>query len=630
MERSNQPPKPECCRVEGQAQASKAEAQSRTTAWKRTQGGSQAASGSRTPLKQSSLETTQNHAGGDAVTLAEPNTEETATGEVSGDLPGTKSVAREQRAVWKLGSPAASRGTNCGGQSGQEVQRQEDLPRGQQEQGIRPTHSSPGSGRRCPNLDQGVGTTTQPVKETSAVRATGSSWRTSLRAITNKAAQNPKHRFGDLYRLLNQESLRQCFNALRKEAAPGVDGVTFEEYQRNLESNLADLVRRLKNKSYRARLVRRKYIPKGNGKLRPLGIPTLEDKLVQSATAQILSAIYEADFLECSYGYRPRRKALQAVRQLSDVLHRGRFEFVVEADIKGSFEHIQHEWLLKMLALRVDDGALLGLIRKWLRAGILEEEGRIEYPESGTPQGGSVSPVLANVYLHYVLDLWFERRVRKGQRGQSRLFGFADDFVSCFDYRHEAEAFEQALKERMNKFGLELATDKTQRIRFGPWGGRHNGRFDFLGFEFSWGRGRRGRPTVQRRTSRKKLRGAVQRFTEWIKAERHKPLGELMETLGAKHRGHWNYYGIIGNSKSLSRYYHETNRLLFKWLNRRSQRRSFTWPAFNRLLKRFKVPPPRVVETARGILNLPCRADWNPQQAAQVNLLGDAYRRCVR
>ncbi len=625
MERSNQPPKPECCRTEGQATTPTQGAESRTTGWKRTQGSSQAASGSRTPLKQSSLETTLKHAGGDAVVSAQPNTEETATGEVSRDLPGSQSVAREQRAVWKLGSPAASRGTNCGGQTGQGVQRQEDLPRGI-EQGIRPAHSSPGSGTRCPNPEQGAGTTTQPAKETSAVRTTETSWRTSLRAITNKAAQDPKHRFGGLYRLLNQDSLREGFHALRKAAAPGVDGVTFQEYEKNLESNLADLVRRLRSKSYRARLVRRKYIPKGNGKLRPLGIPTLEDKLVQSATAQILSAIYEADFLECSYGYRPSRNALQAVRELTDTLHRGQFEFIVEADIKGYFEHIQHDWLLKMLALRVDDGAWLGLIRKWLRAGILEEAGRIEYPESGTPQGGSVSPVLANVYLHYVLDLWFERRMRKGYRGQSRLFRFADDFVCCFDYRHEAQAFEQALQERMNKFGLELAMDKTQRIRFGPWGGRHNGRFDFLGFEFSWGRGHRGQPTVQRRTSRKKLRGAVQRFTEWIRAERHSPLSELMETLVAKYRGYWNYYGIIGNSKSLSRYYYETNRILCKWLNRRGQRRSFTWPAFNRLLTRFKVPPPRVVETARGSLNLPCRPGWNIEQVKQVKLYGDAYR----
>ena len=624
MARSNQPPKPECCRVEGQAQVSAQEAESRTTIWRRTQGDSQAASESRTSLKQFSPETILQRAGGDAVASAEPNTETNATGEFVGDLPGSQSVAREARAARKLGRPAVAPDANCGSQAGRSVQRQEEPARSVQ--GIRPARSSLGSGKRCPNPEQGAGRTTQPAKETSAVRTTESSWRTSLRAITNKAAQDPKHRFGGLYRLLNQDSLRECFYALRKDAAPGVDGMTFKEYEKNLESNLADLVRRLKNKSYRARLVRRKYIPKGNGKLRPLGIPTLEEKLVQSAAAQILSAIYEADFLECSYGYRPGRNPLQAVRALTDALHRGQFEFVVEADIKGYFQHIQHDWLLKMLALRVNDGALLGLIRKWLRAGILEEDGRIEHPESGTPQGGSVSPVLANVYLHYVLDLWFERRMRTRYRGQSRLFRFADDFVCCFDYRHEAEAFEAALAERMQKFGLELAADKTKRIRFGPWGGRHNGRFDFLGFEFSWGRGHRGQPTLQRRTSRKKLRGAVQRFTEWIKAERCSPLTELMETLRAKYAGHWNYYGIIGNAKSLSRYCYQTSRILFKWLNRRSQRRSLTWSAFNRLLKRFQVPPPRVVETTTGVRKLPGLPEWSLKQTSQVKLFGEHYR----
>jgi group II intron reverse transcriptase/maturase len=427
--------------------------------------------------------------------------------------------------------------------------------------------------------------------------------------------------------LLNEAALRECFYALRKEAAPGVDGVTFEEYEENLDANLQNLVKRLKQKSYRARLVRRKYIPKSPGKLRPLGIPVLEDKLVQCAVAKILSAIYEADFLDCSYGYRPERGSHDAVQDLTEALFRGRFEFVVEADIKGFFDHIRWDWLFKMLELRINDAALLGLIRKWLRAGILEEDGRIEDPESGTPQGGVVSPVLANVYLHYVLDLWFERVVRKKNRGQGRLFRFADDFVCCFDYRHEAEAFQKMLKERLEKFGLELAPDKTQMLRFGPWGGRHNGRFDFLGFEFSWGQSRtRGHPTVKRRTSRKKLRGAVARFTEWIRDNRHTKVAKLMETLAAKYQGYWNYYGIIGNAKSLSRYYTETNRILFKWLNRRSQRRSYTWRAFNRLLQRFKVPPPRIAETVGGASSRPRRADGHAEQVSQVNLFGTRYR----
>lgn len=526
-------------------------------------------------------------------------------------------MAREERADGNLGGPEKSRRANCGHETGRNVQRQEECS--EATQGIRSVHSSRGK------TGEGADIITQPAKETSVVRTTAQNWQTSLRAIANKAVQNKTHRFGGLYRLLNEANLRECFFQLRKDAAPGVDGVTFEDYENNLDENLRSLVERLKNKSYRARLVRRKNIPKGHGKLRPLGIPTLEDKLVQFAAAQILSAIFEADFLPCSYGYRSGRGPQEAVRDLTETLRRGRFEFVVEADIKGFFDHIQHDWLERMLEERIDDGAMLRLVRKWLRAGILEEDGRIKHPETGTPQGGIVSPVLANVYLHYVLDLWFERKVRKENRGQSRLFRFADDFVCCFDYRHEAMAFEQAVKERLGKFGLELALDKTQTLRFGRGGGGHNGRFDFLGFEYRWEKSRKGFAIVKRRTSRKKLRGAVERFTEWIRKERHGKIGELMKVVAAKHRGHWNYYGVIGNSKSLGQYGFQTCRILFKWLNRRSQKRSYTWGTFNRLLKRFAVPPPRIVEGAKDKYELRDKPEMSLLQTLGMNLWGEHY-----
>ncbi len=622
--RPNQPPKPECGPAPGESPVAAGGA-GRTTAGKRTQGNSQAASGRRTPLKLSSLDILR-HAGGDGVASPEPKKEQTAHGEVCRNLPGSQRVAREERNDRNLGGPADSRRANRGHETGRGAQRQEVRSKGKQ--GDRSVRSSQEQGHG-PDPGQGTDTTTQPAQETSAVRTTDARWPTSLRAIAKKAVQDKTHRFGGLYRLLNEESLRACFYQLRKAAAPGVDGVRFEDYEQNRDANLADLAQRLKHKQYRARLVRRKYIPKGPGKLRPLGLPTLEDKRVQYAVAQILSALYEADFLPCSYGYRPARRPHEAVRELTDTLFGGRYEFVVEADIKGFFDPIRHDGLLKMLAQRIQEGALLGLIRKWLRAGLLAEDGRVEHPQSGTPQGGVVSPVLANVYLHYGLDQWFERRVRKENRGQSRWFRFADDFVCCFDFRHEAAAFEKALPERLAKFGLELAPDKTQTLRFGRGGGEHNGRFDFLGFEFRWEKSRtRGQPYVARRTSRKKVRGAVAQFGEWIRAQRHQKLRHLMKTVAAKHRGHWNYYGVIGNSKSLGHYRTETCRQLHDWLNRRSQRRSYSWGAFHRRLNRYAVPLPRIKETGRGKLEGPERAGWSATEAARVSRFGAHYVAC--
>jgi len=342
--------------------------------------------------------------------------------------------------------------------------------------------------------EEGVNRTTQSAQATRTVRVTEQDWQTFLRAIAEKAHRDKQHRFGDLYRWLNRDVLRLCFYRLRKDAASGVDKVSFREYEKNLEANLQDLEERLKRKAYRARLVRRKYIPKGKGKLRPLGIPVLEDKLLQVAVTQILLAIYEVNFSTDSYGYRPGLSAHDAIRALTRELQFGGHHFVVEVDIKGFFDNIRWDWLERMLAERINDGAFLRLIGKWLRAGILEEDGKVIHPQSGTPQGGVISPVLANIYLHYVLDLWFERVVRPKQQGRCRMIRYADDFVACFEYRHEAIAFEPALKTRLGKFGLEVAEDKTKILRFGHNGGPHNGRFDFLGFEFYWEPDRGGAP----------------------------------------------------------------------------------------------------------------------------------------
>lgn len=419
---------------------------------------------------------------------------------------------------------------------------------------------------------------------------------TSLRGIANKAAKQRKHRFGNLYELLNEENLRWCWQFLRKEAAPGIDRVDYAEYQAELDTNIHDLVDRLKGKRYRARLVRRHYIPKPNGKLRPLGIPTTEDKLLQLAVAKILEAIYEQDFLDCSYGYRPGRSPRDAVKVLTDELQYGKYCWVVEADIKGFFDNIDHDWMLRMLQERIDDNSFLRLIQKWLKAGILDTDGEVIHPATGTPQGGIVSPILANLYLHYVLDLWFEKHIKPICQGSALLIRFADDFVCAFQHKKDAEWFMEQLGTRLGKFGLETAPDKTRLLRFCRYDIPGSGRFDFLGFEFRWEEGRNGGRFVKRRTSRKKLRASIANFTDWIKKARHQKTSRIFSTLNPKYRGYWNYYGVIGNSASLQRFFYTTQRLLFKWLNRRSQCRSYTWDGFNALVNYYKVERPRITE----------------------------------
>ena len=559
-------------------------------------------------------------ASGDGVSVPEPKTEMPEEGEGIKGLPGSKSVARDEADARNRGGPESPCRTNYEGQAGRAAQRQEAMP-GTSGVGSANTIQRQGA---SPDAGEGADRATQSAQATSTVRTTEADWQTFLRAIAEKAFTNKHHRFGDLYRWLNQDVLRLCFWRLRKDAASGVDGVTFQEYERNLESNLADLAGRLKRKAYRARLVRRKYIPKGNGKQRPLGIPVLEDKLLQIAVTQILLAIYEMDFLPCSYAYRPGRSAHEAIKDLSQELQFGGHNFVVEVDIKGFFDHLQWEWLERMLGQRISDEALLNLIRKWLRAGILEEDGKVTHPQTGTPQGGVISPVLANIYLHYTLDLWFQRVVQPHQRGRCWIIRYADDFVVCFEYRHEAEAFEKALKERLGKFGLEVAADKTKLLRFGHNGGPHNERFDFLGFEFYWEPDRQGKPRVKRRTATKKHLAALQRLKDWIKQHRSEKLGWLMKTLSSKLRGTWNYYGLIGNFRRMQLLYNETCRALYKWLNRRSQRKSLSWPALNRLLARFQVPPPRIVEKVGR--DMPCQRELSFCQT----LVEFPLRRAVR
>lgn len=417
---------------------------------------------------------------------------------------------------------------------------------------------------------------------------------TFLRALSIKAGTAKAHRFQNLYGCLDESLLRLAWSKLNKHGAPGIDRVTIAEYGEKLDENIPALVERLKRGEYRSRLIRRKYIPKGNGKERPLGIPVVEDRLLQGAVRLLLEAIYEVDFLPLSYGYRPGVGAQKAVKDLTYELQFGRYGHVVEADIKGFFDALDHDWLLKMLRERIDDEPFLGLIAGWLKAGVLERDGMVAHPHTGSVQGGTVSPALANIYLHYVLDLWFEGVVKPRCRGQAYLIRFADDFLCAFQFKDEAERFYRVLPKRLGKFALTVAPEKTRLLRFSRFCASRRRRFTFLGFEFYWEADSKGTPRVWRRTARKKLRVGIKACKEWLKANRYLPLGVLLAKMARKVRGHYNYFRAVGNGRALWRFHKEVVGLLYKWLNRRSQRRSLTWPQLNRLLERLAFPRPTV------------------------------------
>ena len=462
--------------------------------------------------------------------------------------------------------------------------------------------------RRRSRRSQGKGAdrNTEQVKETwTGEEGPEYTMPTSLLAIAKKAQEQKDLRFFNLYRLIDESFLLECWRDIRKNAASGVDQVSAQEYGENLIDNIRNLVERLKSKTYRARLVRRHWIPKPDGKQRPLGIPVVEDKLLQLAVTRILEAIYEQDFLRCSYGYRPNKGALDAVDKLTIKLQFGKYHFVVEADIQGFFDNLDQDELVAMLSRRIGDQSLLRLIQKWLKAGVLGTDGKVNHPLTGTPQGGIVSPILANVYLHYVLDVWFQEVVKWHTKGEACLIRYADDFVCAFEHQEEAQHFFGALEHRLGKFGLQLAAAKSRVIPFSRNGEPASSRFDFLGFEFTWGKDRAGKPHVKRRTSRKKLRHSLANFTEWCKQSRHVPLRKLFPLLKLKLRGYYNYYGVAGNSEGIREFFNEAMGTLWKWLNRRSQRRSFTRQGFDDLLDHFQAPRPHVGPRPRVPLRQP-------------------------
>lgn len=407
---------------------------------------------------------------------------------------------------------------------------------------------------------------------------------TSLPAIAQAAKKDKGRRFRGLYSMLNRANFEVAYHAINKDAAVGEDGVTYREYGRNLAQNLADLEERLKEKRYLAKLVRRVFIPKSNGKLRPLGVPALEDKIVQYVVREILQALFESLFLDCSYAYRPHRSARQAVEKLQDGL-RHECAWVVECDIASFFDTIDHGYMIKMLERRIDDRALIGLIGKWLRAGVLQPDGVVEHPERGTPQGSIISPILANIYLHYVLDLWFSRVVNASMTGKTVLIRYADDFVAGFRYHTDAANFYRMLPERLKKFGLTVAKEKTRKLLFNRFRKEESESFDFLGFEFRRTLSRKGKDIILLRTSGKKLRNIVQDLAQWLEKHKNKRSNWVLGMVKAKLRGLYNYFGVIGNSLRLREIYILYCRTLYRLLNRRSQRKSFNWKTFTSILR---------------------------------------------
>ena len=403
---------------------------------------------------------------------------------------------------------------------------------------------------------------------------------------------------------INVNTLRAIHKTMDKKKAYGIDKVTKEDYEKNLEENLENLVKRMKNGSYRPNPTRRVYIPKETkGKMRPLGISCYEDKLVEHAVAQILEAVYEPKFYNESFGFRPNRNCHQAVREIVGMIQYRKTNYVVEADIRGFFDNVNHEWLMRMLAHDIADKRFLEIIEKFLKAGIMEN-GKYLDSERGTPQGNGASPVLANVYLHYVLDNWFDVIVKRQCSGECYLIRYCDDFVCCFQNCYEAQMFRQRLEERFRKYGLELAEEKTKILEFGKFATQNRkaegkgkpDTFDFLGFTFYCGMDRKKRfYRCKVKTSKKKLRSKIKSMKEWIKTNRILPLEEIIKIVNMKLRGHYQYYGVTDNSKELKNYLAQTKCLLYKWLNRRSGRRSYTWENFNEgLLRTFPLLEPKI------------------------------------
>ena len=427
--------------------------------------------------------------------------------------------------------------------------------------------------------------------------------KTKLNLITEKAKRDKQVKFNALIHHINENNLVQCFHELKKDRASGIDGVTVEEYGQNLEWNVHLLVEQLKAKTYRPKAVRRVYIPKAGKKdeKRGLGIPTVEDKLVQLMLKKLLEAIFETDFLNFSHGFRPNRGCITAIKQLDEEVMTKPIHFIVEVDIRKFFDTVSHHWLLRCLEERVSDPNLLWLVHQSLKAGVMDA-GTYQASEQGTPQGGVVSPLLANIYLHYVLDIWFEKIIKPKSRGHMQMIRYCDDFVVCCESEKDAQEFQIALEERLAKFGLTVAPEKTKTVKFGrhAWQlakktGNKTATFNFLGFTHYCAASRRGFFMMGHKTAKENLNRKLKEIKEWlIKVCSSLPLKSWWPIVKAKLTGHYNYFGVSGNIRCLKQYYWRVINIVFKWINRRSQRKSMTWEIFQQYQQWNPLPVPRI------------------------------------
>jgi len=404
----------------------------------------------------------------------------------------------------------------------------------------------------------------------------------------------PDRKLQTLMHLVNTATLTEAHKIQEEGKASGVDKETKMTYGKDLAANIEDLISRMKSFSYRPQPVRRTYIEKEGGTgVRPLGIPAYEDKLVQRVMAEVLNVIYEPKFLDCSYGFREGRDCHQAILQLNKYL----FDYtrwVVDADIRGFFDHVNHEWLTKFLEHEIADKNFIRYVKRFLKSGAMED-GIHTMSEEGVAQGGPISPVLANVYLHYVLDLWFEKRIKKSCVARADMVRYADDVVFCFEEEEDARRFYEELRERLVKFHLELSEEKSQIIPFGRFTTGKPGKFDFLGFTLVIGKSRKGKSIVKYRTSEKKLKAKRAKVKKFLRENMHMPVANLIKKLNIRLQGHYNYYGISHNSEKLNGFRQFCRYTLFKTLNRRSQRHSLNWDEFGELLKKFPIVAPRIV-----------------------------------